>query len=156
MSSWTRGIVIPMAILSSVRPEFACRNTRGGRTVQGSHAETAAFNWSKQILSWKNLFLAVDRGLKLYEKLPWKPLRQKAIKEAKEWMLQHMERTEGLAAIYPSMMNSIFALMALGHGPEDPITWRRSRSFRGLRLRKATLFACSLAFPPYGIRVSPW
>ena len=27
-----------------------------------------------------------------------------------------LERSEGLAAIYPAMMNSIFALMALGHG----------------------------------------
>ena len=39
-------------------------------------------------------------------------------------MLEHMERTDGLAAIYPSMMNSIFALMAMGHGPEDPLVWR--------------------------------
>jgi squalene-hopene/tetraprenyl-beta-curcumene cyclase len=91
--------------------------------------KTAAFAWSKQLLSWKNFFLAVDRALKLYEKLPWKPLRQKAIREAKQWMLEHMERTEGLAAIYPSMMNSIFALMALGHGPDDPLTWREIKEF---------------------------
>ena len=40
-----------------------------------------------------------------------------------------MERTEGLAAIYPAMMNSIFALMALGHGPDDPLTAREIREF---------------------------
>src|SRR5437588_12897623 len=27
------------------------------------------------------------------------------------------------------MMNSIFALMALGHGPDDPLTWRESKEF---------------------------
>jgi squalene-hopene/tetraprenyl-beta-curcumene cyclase len=130
MSSWTRGIVIPMAILSSVRPEFRLpEHARVDELFKDPTQKTAAFNWSKQILSWKNLFLAVDRGLKLYEKLPWKPLRQKAIREAKQWMLEHMERTEGLAAIYPSMMNSIFALMALGHGPEDPLTWREIKEF---------------------------
>ena len=80
-------------------------------------------------MSWKNLFLALDRGFKLYEKLPWKPLRQKAIREAKQWMVEHLERTEGLAAIYPSMMNSIFALIALGHGPEDPLTFREIKEF---------------------------
>jgi squalene-hopene/tetraprenyl-beta-curcumene cyclase len=130
MSSWTRGIVIPMAILSALRPDFRLpEHARVDELFNDPTQKTAAFHWSKQVLSWKNFFLVVDRGLKLYEKLPWKPLRQKAIRDAKQWMLEHMERTEGLAAIYPSMMNSIFALMALGHGPDDPLTFREIKEF---------------------------
>jgi squalene-hopene/tetraprenyl-beta-curcumene cyclase len=130
MSSWTRGIVIPMAILSAVRPDW--------RLPERAHVDElfcdisrkkAAFDWSDQLLSWRNFFLALDRALKLYEKLPWKPLRQRALREAKSWLLEHVERTEGLAAIYPAMMNSIFALMALGHGPDDPLTAREIREF---------------------------
>src|SRR5712671_2230979 len=83
MSSWTRGIVIPMAILSAVRPDW--------RLPERAHVDElfcdisrkkAAFDWSDQLLSWRNFFLALDRGLKLYEKLPWKPLRQRALREA--------------------------------------------------------------------------
>src|ERR1700675_3097957 len=130
MSSWTRGIVIPMAILSALRPDFRLpEHARVDELFTDPSQKAAAFNWSKQLVSWKNLFLAVDRGLKLYEKLPWKPLRNKALKEAKQWMLEHMERTDGLAAIYPSMMNSIFALMAMGHGPDDPLTFREIKEF---------------------------
>ncbi len=130
MSSWTRGIVIPMAILSALRPEWHLpERAQVDELFKDRSQKAAAFSWSKQIVSWKNFFLAIDRGLKLYEKLPWKPMRQKAIREAKQWMLEHMERTEGLAAIYPSMMNSIFALMALGHGPDDPLTWREIKEF---------------------------
>ncbi|HEY2459591.1 MAG TPA: squalene--hopene cyclase [Candidatus Acidoferrum sp.] len=130
MSSWTRGIVIPMAIISAVRPDW--------RLPEGAHVnelfrdpsrKKAAFDWSKQILSWRNFFLAMDRALKLYEKMPWKPLRQRALREAKTWMLEHIERTEGLSAIYPAMMNSIFALMALGHGPDDALTSREIKQF---------------------------
>jgi squalene-hopene/tetraprenyl-beta-curcumene cyclase len=130
MSSWTRGIVIPMAILSALRPDW--------RLPEHAHVEElfsdpsrkkAAFDWSDQLISWKNFFLALDRALKAYEKLPWKPLRQRALREAKSWLLEHVERTEGLAAIYPAMMNSIFALMALGHGPDDPLTSREIREF---------------------------
>ena len=91
--------------------------------------KTAAFDWSKNVFSWKNFFLALDRGLKLYQKSPWKPFRRRALREAKSWMLDHIERTEGLAAIYPAMMNSIFALLALGHGPGDPLTWREIKEF---------------------------
>jgi len=32
---------------------------------------------------------------------PWKPLRNRALRQAREWLLEHLERTEGLAAIYP-------------------------------------------------------
>jgi len=130
MSSWTRGIVIPMAILSSLRPDWRLpERARVDELFKDPARKTAAFDWSKQLISWKNVFLALDRGLKLYEKLPWKPLRRRALREAKSWMLNHIERTEGLAAIYPAMMNSIFALMALGHGPDDPLTWREIKEF---------------------------
>ena len=130
MSSWTRGIVIPMAILCALRPEWRLpERAHVDELFKDATRKTAAFDWSEQVISWKNFFLALDRGLKLYEKLPWKPLRGKAIREAKQWMLAHLERSEGLATIYPAMMNSIFALIALGHGPDDPLTWREIKEF---------------------------
>jgi squalene-hopene/tetraprenyl-beta-curcumene cyclase len=130
MSSWTRGIVIPMAILSALRPDWRLPERAQVDELFADPAhKNAAFDWSDQLISWRNFFLALDRGMKLYEKLPWKPLRQRALREAKSWLLEHIERTEGLAAIYPAMMNSIFALMALGHGPDDPLTAREIREF---------------------------
>jgi len=130
MSSWTRGIVIPMAVLSSLRPDWRLpEQAHVDELFKDPERKTAALDWSDQLLSWKNVFLAVDRGLKLYEKSPWKPFRQRAIREAKSWVLDHIERTEGLAAIYPAMMNSIFALMAFGYGPDDPLTVREIKEF---------------------------
>jgi squalene-hopene/tetraprenyl-beta-curcumene cyclase len=130
MSSWTRGIVIPMAILSALRPDWRLpERARVDELFKDPMRKAAAFDWSKQVFSWKNVFLALDRVLKFHEKLPWKPLRQRALREAKTWMLNHLERSEGLAAIYPAMMNSVFALIALGHGPDDPLTWREIKEF---------------------------
>ncbi len=130
MSSWTRGIVIPMAILSALRPDFRLpEHAQVDELFVDPTHKASAFDWSDQLISWRNFFLAADRAMKLYEKLPWKPLRQRALREAKAWVLEHIERTEGLAAIYPAMMNSIFALMALGHGPDDPLTSREIREF---------------------------
>jgi squalene-hopene/tetraprenyl-beta-curcumene cyclase len=130
MSSWTRGIVIPMTILSALRPDWRIpESVRVDELFKDPSHKSAAFDWSDRLISWRNFFLALDRGFKLYEKLPWKPLRQRALREAKQWMLDHMERSEGVAAIYPAMMNSIFALVALGHGPDDPLTWREIKEF---------------------------
>ncbi len=130
MSSWTRGIVIPMAIISALRPDWRLpARARVDELFRDPSNKRAAFDWSSQLISWRNFFLALDRALKIYEKLPWKPLRQRALREAKSWMLAHLERSEGLATIYPAMMNSIFALLALGHGPDDPLTAREIREF---------------------------
>ncbi len=90
-------------------------------------AKPAAFSWDKRIISWRNCFLALDRGLKLYEQSPWKPFRKAALTRARKWMLERLERSEGLGTIYPAMMNSIFALLALGGDTTDPLVAREIR-----------------------------
>src|SRR6202051_3620533 len=73
MSSWTRGIVIPLTILYSRKPRFA---VPGGVSVDALYKDPSrkalAFDWDKQLFSWRNFFLALDRGFKLYERMPWK------------------------------------------------------------------------------------
>ncbi|HET9803183.1 MAG TPA: squalene--hopene cyclase, partial [Candidatus Acidoferrum sp.] len=138
MSSWTRGIVIPMAILSAMRPNWRVpESAHVDELFKDPSRKTAAFEWSDRFISWKNFFLALDRGLKIYEKSPWKPGRQRALRQAKQWMLEHMERSEGVAAIYPAMMNSIFALIALGHDANDPLTNREIREFARFEIEEA-------------------
>jgi squalene-hopene/tetraprenyl-beta-curcumene cyclase len=129
-SSWTRAIVIPMMILSALRPNWKLpERAQVDELFKDPSRKRAAFDWSKQLISWRNFFLALDRGLKFYERLPWKPLRQRALREAKSWVLEHMERSEGLGTIYPAMMNCIFSLVAMGYGPDDPLTCRETREF---------------------------
>src|ERR1700732_792652 len=61
MSSWTRGIVIPMAILSAVRPDWRLpERARVDELFADPSRQTAAFDWSEQLLSWRNFFLALD------------------------------------------------------------------------------------------------
>jgi len=125
MSSWTRGIVIPLAILYARKPCWKLpEHVRVDDLFRDPANRAAAFAWDRQWLTWRNFFLALDRALKLYERIPWKPLRQRAMREARRWLLEHLERSDGLGAIYPAMMNSIFALLAMGHPPDDPLTAR--------------------------------
>src|SRR5205807_4316498 len=86
--------------------------------------KTVAFDWDEKFFTWRNFYLALDRALKHYERLPWKPLRQRALRQASQWLLEHLERSDGLGAIYPAMMNAVFALVALGYSPDDPLTAR--------------------------------
>src|SRR5712691_2100108 len=138
MSSWTRAIVVPLTILYAVKP----RSTHLPRAhVDELFLNPAdrriAFRWDDRLLSWRNVFLALDRVGKLYERLPWKPFRRRALNEARRWMFEHLERSAGLGAIYPAMMNSVFALLALGYSPDDPLAAREIGQLASLEIEEA-------------------
>ena len=125
MSSWTRGIVIPLAIVYARRPNWRLPQ---GVTVEELFKEAGgkprSFAWDARVVSWKNLFLLLDRAIKLHERLPWQPFRKLSLKLARKWMKERLERSEGLGTIYPAMMNSVFALLADGGGRTDPLVAR--------------------------------
>jgi squalene-hopene/tetraprenyl-beta-curcumene cyclase len=125
MSSWTRAIVVPLTIIYALRPDWEIpKSARVEELFRHSSRKPAMFGWDGGILSWSNFFLAMDSVLKMYERVPWKPLRQRALAAAERWLREHLERSEGLATILPAMLNSVYALMALGCPPEDPLTAR--------------------------------
>jgi len=135
MSSWTRGIVIPLAIVYAHRPAWKLPEpVRLDELFRDSSAKASAFAWGDRLFSWRNFFLALDRALKLYERVPWKPLRQRALRQAQNWLLEHLERSDGLGAIYPAMMNAVFALKALGYSPDDPLTAREIGQLAGYEI----------------------
>jgi squalene-hopene/tetraprenyl-beta-curcumene cyclase len=129
MSSWTRAIVVPLTILYAKKPCWPVpESAHLDELFNDASKATATFDLRPEI-SWRNSFLALDRALKVYECSRWKPGRKRALELADNWMLEHLERSEGLAAIYPAMMNCIYALMALGRSPEHPVTARQIHEF---------------------------
>ncbi|MBI2821895.1 MAG: squalene--hopene cyclase [Acidobacteria bacterium] len=128
MSSWTRAIVVPLMLLYAHRPQWRVpdRFTIDELFCDASR-KTVALEQDRKFLTERNCFLWIDRLLKLYERSPWKPFRARALRRATEWLLQHLERSDGLGAIYPAMMNSIFALRALGYTADHPVTDRQIR-----------------------------
>lgn len=128
MSSWTRAIVIPLSIVSAKRPGWRLPE---GVTVDElfTHpgAKPKSLSWDAHVISWKNVFLALDRVVKLYDRCPWKPFRNMALGRARRWMLDRLGRSEGLATIFPSMANSILAMLADGADIADPQVARELR-----------------------------
>jgi squalene-hopene/tetraprenyl-beta-curcumene cyclase len=130
MSSWTRGIVVPMMILCALRPDWRVPvQARVDELFLDRRNAASPFRWDRRVFSMRNLFLLGDRVLKGYERLPWKPFRRRAMRVAERWLREHLERSDGLGTIYPAMMNAVLALIALGYPPEDPLTAREIRFF---------------------------
>jgi squalene-hopene/tetraprenyl-beta-curcumene cyclase len=144
MSSWTRAIVIPLTILYARKPcwpapaharidELFCDKPSPSGRGQGEGLKRG----KTPGLNWRNAFLTLDRALKLYDRFPRKPGRERAVRRASRWMLEHFERSEGLASIYPAMMNSIFASMALGYSPDHPVTARQIDEFSRFEIEES-------------------
>ena len=137
MSSWTRGFLVPMSILYAIKPRWTLpMDVSVDELFRTPGRKAVAFDWDKQLVSWRNFFLMADRAYKIYDRLPWKPLRKRALSQAKEWMLDHMEHSEGLAAIFPGFMNSTFVLMATGHTLDEPLTAREIEQFGKLEIEE--------------------
>jgi squalene-hopene/tetraprenyl-beta-curcumene cyclase len=83
-------------------------------------------------VSWRNFFLATDRLIHLAERVHIRPLRRIALKKAEKWMLERLEMSDGLGAIYPAMLNSIIALRHLGYSLDDPQVIRAMDEFEKL------------------------
>ncbi|MEJ2008041.1 MAG: squalene--hopene cyclase [Acidobacteriota bacterium] len=137
VSSWTRAIVVPLTILYALRPQWPVpARARVDELFRDPSGHIPAFDWDHKIFTSRNMFLAIDRLFKLHESLPWKPFRKVAMARARRWLLEHLERSEGLGAIYPAMVNSVFALLALGYPADDPLTARELGHLRGFEIEE--------------------
>ena len=86
-----------------------------------------------RFFAWRNFFLRADHALKLISKLEWRPMRRRALEEAERWMLERIgEGSDGLAAVFPAMLNALIALRALGYSKQHPIYEKAAKDFAGL------------------------
>lgn len=130
MSSWTRSIIVPLSIVQAIG---GVRPTPGLRRVDELTHPRRKFALARRDRI-ANLFVAADKLFKRWERQNVRRIRQEAIREAEEWMLQHLEHSEGLGAIYPGMMYGIMALDALGYERDHPDLIREIRHFDNLML----------------------
>ncbi len=139
MSSWTRAIVIPLAITQALNPGRPAPRGFDLKELFLPGVSTA-FVPSESLLSWKSFFHKIDKCFKLWEKFGPKSIRRKAIKAAEEWMLERFGNSDGLGAIYPPMMYAITALDVLGYPKDHPAVVEAVRQFEALLVEDGEKF----------------
>ncbi len=135
MSSWSRAMLIPLALLNHHKPTRALPADKQIHELYpvGSEQSFLGLSRTGPRLSWPNFFLVCDAALKLLHRLPWKPGRQTALASAEAWMTERMgEGSDGLGTIFPAMLNSLIALKALGYKTDHPLYAKARRDFEGL------------------------
>ncbi len=135
ISSWSRGILVPLSIIFAKKPfkKLPPEQGIGELFVGGRENADLRQRWDKKKpVSWRNFFLFLDRVAHLSERVHIRPLRKAALRKAEAWMLERFEKSDGLGAIYPAMLNSIVALRCLGRSVDDPQMIRALDEFEKL------------------------
>jgi squalene-hopene/tetraprenyl-beta-curcumene cyclase len=135
ISSWSRDIVVPLSIAYAKKPfkKLPPEQCIDELFVGGRANANLRPRWDKkQIIGWRNFFLLLDRVMHLAERVHIRPLRAIALRKAQKWMLERLEMSDGLGAIYPAMLNAIVALRCLGYSLDDPQLIRALDEFEKL------------------------
>jgi len=139
ISSWSRSILVPLAIIYAKKPFRRIAPEQGiDELFVGGRAGASlrlALD-SRAIVSWRNFFLVMDRLTHWAEASRVRPLRRLALRRAEKWMLERLEMSDGLGAIYPAMLNAIVALHCLGYAEDDPQVIRARDEFEKLGIEE--------------------
>ncbi len=120
VSYWSRTVMVPLAVLCTLRPR--ARNPRGLGVrelfVVPPEQERRYFPRSH---GWRARGLrAFDRLAAACDAMMPTGVRARALERAREWTLARLNGEHGLGAIFPAMVNALEALAALGHCESDP------------------------------------
>lgn len=119
VSAWTRTMILPLGLVTTLRPVRPLPPHLGlSELIVPEEAEGGKPRFTKPITRWGRFFLLVDKLLKLYGEAPIQPLRDAAIRRAERWLLEHLDGSEGLGAIFPPMVYVLIVFRILGY-PED-------------------------------------
>ena len=139
ISSWSRSILVPLAIIYAKKPfkKIPPEHSIDELFVGGRANANLRLHWDrKNLVSWRNFFIVIDRIMHWFEAVHLRPLRKLALKKAEKWMLERLEMSDGLGAIYPAMLNAIFALRCLGYSEDDPQVIRARDEFEKLGIEE--------------------
>ncbi|MBI1953728.1 MAG: squalene--hopene cyclase [Candidatus Omnitrophica bacterium] len=146
---WSRTILVPLAVVYATRPMApqAALNLDELWTDPKSRRARIT-NLQKGGALWRTFFLSADRLLKAYERSPFKPLRRLALREADRWITDRLVETDGLGAIFPAMLNAVFALKGLGYQDGDPLFEKQIEELARLELADGDALKVQPCFPP--------
>jgi len=155
VSYWSRTVVVPLLILCSLKPKAANPRKVDVRELFTTPPEEEN-NYFPARSRLNLLFFGLDKMGRRLE--PWIPrrMREAAIDKAERWILERLNGTDGLGAIFPAMVNAHEALARLGYEPDHPARQLTKQALKTcLSKGKTVRPTVSPAYPPCGTRPLP-
>ena len=132
-------MLVPLAIINHFKPTRPLEEQRQPRRTLPARASTnATWRWrpTRSGFTWRNFFLWLDRLHKFAEwfararhsSVP----QTRAEERPSNGCWNGLRARDGLAAIFPAMLNSLIALKALGYPDDHPQVVRAERELKKL------------------------
>ena len=133
MSYWSRCIVVPLSIAIDKKPHIPVGDDLL-KEIYLVPRDKVVYRIKRDQSGWcwHNFFIDADSIFRRYEQQPIEFVRKIAIRKAEKWMLEHLEKSGGLGAIWPAIINSIFAMKCLGYSDDHPALANQLREIEKL------------------------
>lgn len=121
-SSWSRSVIVPLTALFAKKPRCVLPPDRQVDELFVEPPGPARYAMPRREpgLNWELFFLVLDGVLKISEKYTSQPLRDIALRRVEQWLIEHQDDSGDWGGIMPAMLNSVLALLSLGHGLDSP------------------------------------
>jgi squalene-hopene/tetraprenyl-beta-curcumene cyclase len=144
VSYWSRTVIVPLLILMDRKPVKPLPPKHRLDELWPVPRERASLRFPRvpepldlRALFWKNVFIAVDDGLKVWERVSPRPFRSRAVEAARLWLEERLAVPGGLGGIYPAMANAVLALRTLGYPDDHPLIRGQLKEIEALAVETA-------------------
>ncbi len=149
MSSWSRGIVVPLSVIWAVETVLPGAGLR--RDPGAPHRASQAP--ARRALAQGTLLAAVFHADRPRLQAPRgrpasRPYRKKALAACETWIHERLAHSDGLGAIFPPIINTIIAFRCLGYALDDPRLLAQVRELEKLELEDEETLRVQPCFSP--------
>ena len=154
VSAWTRTMILPLSIVTSLRPERKLPKALGIDELYLSKIDRNRLTSTIDAPAlWSAFFFTVDAAMKIAHRFGGTPVRKMAIRRAVDWILERAGQdapapTDGLGAIFPPMVYVQIALQACGMPRDQPQLQRAERELDAFFIEEDGMIRIQPCFSP--------
>ena len=147
VSYWSRTVMVPLFVLCTLKPSAANPRKVDVRELFTTPPEEEK-NYFPVRSVLNRIFRILDRlGRGLHPLVPGF-IRHRALERAKNWVVDRLNGTDGLGAIFPAMVNAHEMLSIMGYDRDHPYRVMTKEALRRLVVEKADHAYCQPCVSP--------
>jgi len=147
ISYWSRTVMVPLAVLYTLKARAANPRHVGIEELLSKPADRIRdFFPIRSPLN--RFFLWIERIAGHLDRFIPAFIRRRALQHAKNWVVERLNGTDGLGAIFPAMINAYEMLAKLGYPPTHPLRRQAKAALQNLVVDRGDYAYCQPSFSP--------